>query len=364
MIYLEVNGTPYTEFMSASITLAVDTMANDFTFVASSVNDFPPFKAGDRVKCLVDNEQVLDGYIDGVDGQETEGTHTVTYTGRDRTQDFIDSDIDVINDIRTTGELTLKGLIEIVIKHLGQDLQVVDELNPPPFNAAEDILSPKVGQNALEFVSLYAMKRQALLSSDKDGNILITQSSPVETGITLKSDGLGNDDNIISQSWTKQDKEIFRNYINKGQLDPLALNLTPSPDIAGVQVQSAGVSDTSARAGRQRVTVEPKGYSNAQLKDRSKWSRQLSKARATKYACAVAGHSKPDGTHWKENELILIISVAADITSYMLTNSVTFSQAEGSPTTTTFEFVERNVYTIDEQIQSQKKVGSALNAFG
>ncbi len=362
MIELEVNGAQYTDFVSASVTLAVDTMANDFTFTASSVDDFSPFKDGDRVKCIVDGEQVLDGYIDGVDGNESEGSHLVMYSGRDRTQDFIDSDIDVINDIRASGELTLKGLIEIVIKHLGQDLLVIDEFEPPPFNAAEDIAAPKVGQKALEFVAFYAMKRQALLSSDKDGNILITQSSPAESGETLKSDGDGND-NIISQSWSKKSKELFDTYINKGQLNPTALNLTPSPDIADVEEQGARVFQSGARKGRQRVTIEKKGYSNAQLEDRSKWSRQLAKSRATKFNCTVFGHSKVGGGVWRENELTLIISLAADITSYMLSNSVTFSESEGSPTVTSFEFVERDVYTIDSKIQSQKIAGILLNAF-
>ncbi len=362
MIELEVNGTQYTDFMSASVTLAVDTMANDFTFTAPSVDGFPPFKDGDRVKCIIDGEQVLDGYIDGVDGIEAEGSHAVTYSGRDRTQDFIDSDIDVIDDIRAAGNLTLKGLIEIVIKHLGQDLAVIDELNPEPFNAAEDIASPKVGQNALDFVSFYAMKRQALLSSDKNGNILITQSSPTESGEALKSDGSGND-NIITQSWSKKSNQLFDTYINKGQLNPIASNLTPSPDIADVEGQGARVFQSGVRAGRQRVTVEKKGYSNAQLEDRSKWSRQLAKARATKFNCTVFGHSKESGGVWRENELTLIISLAADITSYMLANTVTFSESGGVPTTTSFEFVDKDVYTIDSKIQSQRTVGGQSDAF-
>ena len=363
MIELEVNGDTLTEFVSASVTLAVNTMANDFTFVASAVDGFPPFKDGDAVKCIVDGVQVLDGYIDGVDGSESEGSHLYTYTGRDKTQDFIDSDIDVMNEIRATGKLTLKRLIELVIEHLGQDIKVIDEFNPPEFNPAEDIASPKVGQNALEFVSLYAMKRQALLSSNCDGNILITQSSPIESGETLKNDASG-ENNITNQSFSIKSKERFNKYISKGQLDPLALNLTPAPDIAGVEEQGGGVTDSSIRTGRQKVTVEGKGYSSGQLADRSKWSKQIAKAKATKFNCTTLGHSKQKTSGiWRENEITLIISLAANITNYMLTNSVTFNQVEGSADSTSFEFVEKNVYTIDAKIQSQRKVGGQLNAF-
>jgi len=362
MIELEVNGVTYTDFVDASVTVALDTMANDFSFTASAVDGFPPFKDGDNVKCIVDGKQVLDGYIDTVNGNESEGSHLVTYEGRDKTLDFIDSDINVIPDIRATGNLTLKSLIEIVIKHLGQSISVIDNLKPDPFNAAEDIAAPKVGQNALDFVRVYAMKRQALLSSDGDGNIVITQSDPTESGETLASTQEG-DNNITSQSWRVSGRERFNTYINRGQLDPVALNLTPSPDIAGVESQSGGVSDSEVRAGRQKVKVESKGYSNEQLADRSKWSKQIARARAFEFNCTVKGHSKKSGGVWDVNELAFINSLAADITQSMLINAVTFNESSGQATTTSLEFVEKDVYTINQKILSQKVVGKQQNAY-
>lgn len=362
MIELQVNGVTYTDFVDASVTLALDTMANDFSFTASAVNGFPPFKDGDNVKCIVDGKQVLDGYIDTVNGSESEGSHLVTYEGRDKTLDFIDSDINVIPDIRANGNLTLKSIIQIVIKHLGQSIEVIDKRSPEAFNAAEDVLVPKVGQNALDFVRLYAMKRQALLSSDGNGNIVITESLATESGETLTS--VQNDNNdIISQSWHVSGRERFNTYINRGQLDPIALNFTPSPDIAGVESQSGGVSDLEVRAGRQKVKVESKGYSNAQLVDRAKWSKQIAKARAFEFNCIVKGHSKKSGGVWDVNELVFINSLAADITQSMLINAVTFNESSGQATTTSLEFVEKDVYTINEKLLSQKKVGNQQTAY-
>lgn len=362
MIELEVNGTPYTDFISVSVTLALDTLANDFNFVATAVKGFPPFKDGDSVKVTVDGEQVLDGYIDGVEGEESEGSHLISYSGRDKTQDLIDSDIDVIADIRATGDLTLKRLIEIVIGHIGADLQVIDNLNPEPFNAAEDIAAPKVGENAFEFIMFYATKRQAILTSDGDGNIVITQSSPVNNEQLIQSAD-GWDNNILSQSWQVASRGKFNKYVAKGQLDPIALNLTPSPDIAGVQSQGNGVTDNSVRQGRQRVITESKGYSAEQLANRAKWSKQLARAKATRFNCAIKGHSKKGGGIWRPNELSYIISQAADIARQMLANIVTFSETEGSKTVTSFAFVEKDVYTINEQILSQKPTGEQNDAF-
>ena len=329
MIELTVNGTPYTDFVSASATVALDTLANDFTFMASAVDVFPPFVVGDKVVILIDGVKRLTGFIDEANGSDQEGSHTVTYTGRDKTGDFIDSQIDRINDIRADESLTLKKIIEIVIAHLGLDLKVIDELEPAPFNKAEDILSPEVGQGALEFVAQYARKRQALLTSNADGNIVITQSAPTESGAALQRLQGSDSNNIISQSWKVNGSERFAKYIHRGQLDPRALSFGGDTDIATVEDQGAEVADTDIRGGRQRVVVESESYSSAQLQDRAKWSKQVAKAHATTFSCVTNGHSKPEGGDWDQNTLVQINSDVADISRKMLINMLTFSEGEG-----------------------------------
>lgn len=363
MIELTVNGTPFTDFISASVTLALDTLANDFTFVASAVDGFPPFGVDDEVKVTVNGVKRLTGFIDEVNGSDQEGSHTVTYTGRDKTGDFIDSQIDRINDIRANESLTLKKIIEIVIDHLGLNIKVIDEFNPAPFNQAEDIISPEVGQGPLDLVAQYARKRQALLSSDADGNIVITQSAPTDSGAALQRLRGSDSNNIISQSWTVNGSERFAKYVHRGQLDPRALNFAGDTDIATVEDQGAEVADTEVRSGRQRVVVESESYSSAQLQDRAKWSKQVAKARATRFSCVAQGHSKPGGGEWEDNTLVQINSDVADINRKMLINTLTFSQGEGQPTVTSFEFVERNAFTIDEKLLAQRPVGDQNDAF-
>ena len=75
-------------------------------------------------------------------------------------------------------------------------------------------------------------------------------------------------------------------------------------------------------------------------------------------------HEKPNGGLWEENTLVLINSDVADISRKMLINTITFSQQEGgSGQTASLEFVERDVYTINEQILAQRKTGSQNDIF-
>jgi prophage tail gpP-like protein len=376
MIQVAVNGTPYTDFVEEAVTVSLESLANDFSFTASAVGGFPPLRQRDVVVVTVDGDTVLTGAIDEIAGRDQEGDHLITYTGRDKTGDLLDSQINVLDDIRAADNLTLKRIIEIVIKHLGLSLKVVDNLNPAPFNKAEDIIAPKVGQNAFEFIAAFAAKRQALLSSTGDGDVLITQSSPTDSGATVQRLKGADSNNILTQSWALNASLRFNKYIYRGQLDPSALNFGGESDSTAVEDQGGEAIDSGIRVGRQSVTVESdvsvKGafgaktsmsYSSEQLKDRAKWAKQLALAKANRFTCTVKGHQKPNDGVWQANTLIQVNSDTADINRKMLINTLTFSQGEGRPTVTTLECVERNVYTINEKILAQRPTGSQNDAF-
>ena len=174
-INLEVNGVEYTNFTMATVTLSLDALANEFSFQAVlPAGEQLPLRGGDKCSVLVDGELVLTGFIENITGRYTATDHTIFVTGRDRTADLIDSSIDVIDDIRAPA--TLKEIIEKVVQHIGSDLKVLDDAEPEKFNKSEDIVIPQPGDNAFDFVEGYAQKRQVLLTSNADGDIVITNS--------------------------------------------------------------------------------------------------------------------------------------------------------------------------------------------
>lgn len=358
MIELIVNGNPYTDFTQASVTLSIESLANEFSFTASAVNLFPPFKTGDSIEVWVNRIKRLTGYIEEVNGQEAEGAHTVTYTGRDRTNDFIDSQVVKFDDLRAGDTLTLKTIIETIIRNINTDISVIDLYNPEVFNEAEDIVDAEDGTGAFQLAMEYARKRQALLTSDSDGNINIIQSSPLDSGGILQRVKDGIDNNIVSQSWSVEDSKLYNTYIHKGQLDPRGLNFISNPDTSTIENQDGRITNSEVREGRQRVVIEGKGYSSEQLQNRAIWSSQLDKARATRFNCSVKDHIDFD-----VNTLVQINSDVADITRKMLINTITYVEGEGQPTLTNLEFVERDVYTINQRILSSKLVGKQNDSF-
>lgn len=360
MITIISRGVPFTNFVDASVTLSISAMSDYFTFTASAVKGFPVLVEGDPVQVQVDGEQVLDGYVDTVNGSEGEGAHTVTYSGRDRTGDFVDSTLDIMPELTPSDALTLKAIIQATLDHLGLRLSVIDTVLTAPFNKAEDKIVPKVGDSAFEFVQKFARKRQVLLTSNPNGDIVIAQASPVDRGDRVYR--AGGASNILSQRWTVNGTAKFNKYIARGQLAPSALDFSGSYGNEEVASQTGEAVDSDVRAGRQSVVRTTESYSDAQLADRAKWSRQLAKARATSFMCTVKGHST-QGVPWAPNTLVGVNSEVADISRKMLLDSVTFAEAEGAQSVSNLAFVERDVYTINDKILSQRPVGDLNDAF-
>ena len=342
-IFLEVNGIEYTNFTEASVTIALDALANHFTFQAVFPADEQwPLKGGDSCTVKVDGQLVLTGYIENIAGAYTAANHTLTVTGRDRTGDLIDSTVDVMDDLRAP--LTLKKLIEKVVANIGSTLKVIDRVQPEPFNEAEDIVRPDPGDNAFMFVESYAQKRQVLLTSDAAGDIEITNSKTVPSGAELQN-ALGADgNNIVAATWSYDTTGLFRKYVQKGQLDPVALSFSDATS-SDVESQQGEADDKNVLAGRQFVMAPEKSYSSAQLKKRAQWSKQIRRVRSTTYSCTVQGHTHLGDDIWRVNTTVPVFDEFADIDRELLINTVTFSYgANGS--LTDLSLVEVDAYKL------------------
>lgn len=359
-INLEVNGTEFTNFTHASVTVALDTLANDFSFLAVlPAGEQLPFKGGEECTVIVDGELVLTGTIEDIGGSYDAGSHGITISGRDKTGDLIDSSINIMDDIRAP--ITLKQVIEKVIEHIGADITVIDNATPEPFNKAEDIVSPKPGDNAFSFIEGYAQKRQVLLTSNAEGNIVITNSQATSGGGVLQNAVKAEINNILAATWSYTTSGLFNKYVQKGQLDPVALDFGESKSDDGVVSQEGETLDANIREGRQLVMVSDKGFSRAQLQTRAEWSKKIRQARSVTYSCTVQGFQNSGNVLWKLNTLVPVFDAFADIDRELLVNTITFSYGIETGSVSSLGFVEANAYEL--QLTEPKPVGTNQDAF-
>ena len=344
MITLEVNGVDYDNFVSATVSIRLDALTNTFSFEAVAPKNEPlPFKGGNPCKINVDGELALTGFIEVVSVRYDHESHVVTVSGRDKTGDLLDSTLDALDDIY--GEnLTLKLLIERVIKSLNLDIKVIDQANPNPFDGAHDISAPEPGDNAFSFIEAHARKRQVLLTSNQNGDIVIAKNSET-LGLGSVQHIIGaEDNNVISADFTYDTTGRFNLYKLASSLNPIALNFAGDTSTAAIVNQSGVVTDNDIRKGRQLILVSETSLASSSCEDRAKWEADIRKSRGLIYSAVVDGFRSGDNL-WEINRLYQIVDDFVGKEEIMLCNSIDFNWGlDGA--TTALGFVGKNAYSL------------------
>lgn len=345
---LEVNGVQYSNFTAATCDIRLDALTNTFSFEAVAPEGQPlPFKGGEACKVIVDGETQLTGFIEIVSVNYDGNDHTIRISGRDKTADLLDSTIDTIDDLRGDN-LTLKTVIEKVIGQLGLSISVIDQVNPAPFSAAEDVASPEPGENAFSFIEKYARKRQVLLTSDSDGNVIIA-SNTGQTAPGAVQHIIGADDNnVLRSSFSFDTTGRFNAYKAASGLNPVALNQAGDSDLASLVNQGGGVFDSAIRSGRQLILISETPFSDSNCTERAKWEADVRKARGLAYTAAVPGFrvGVDSGDLWRVNRIYQIVDDFIGKVEPMLCNNITFTFDLQGGRQTALGFVGQKAYTL------------------
>lgn len=359
MIELEVEGQPYTQFVSASTENRLDALSNVFSFEAVATKDNPlPFKGGESCRVLVDGTVVLTGSIEVVEVTYSGAEHRVTVQGRGKTADLLDSTLDSISDIRATG-LNLKNIIERVISELGSDIGVVVNTPTDDFNEAEDLAGPEVGENAFSFIEKYARKRQVLLTENGEGDIVITQSNDNLINSPLQNILDSPTNNILGASVSYDYTGRYNRYKFASSQNPVPLVLAGETDLTSLVNQGGGVQDPdpALRIGRQLILVAESPYSSSQCEERAKWEANIRKTRSRVYSVSLDGFQTQQNELWEVNSLVSIVDEFCGINSQMLINSVVFTYDNHQGSLTALALVEKNSYTLDLEEPKVDKTG-------
>lgn len=349
---LLVDSVPYDGFLEASVTLSMDALAHGFRFVATSDKDnLLPFKGGEPCSVLIDDFLVTTGFIELVEVTHSANSHEINIQGRSKTGDLVDSSLDALE---LNAPITIQTCIQRVIEQLNQDITVTDQSGSDPFNEAEDRLGPSVGENAFDFISRLAKKRQVLLNTDSEGNVLITRSEAVQTDSSLLNliNPTDFNNNILSARVSYNHMKRFNKYIVKSQLNVSSLifssgltDLTSVVDQGG-NSQDNFVSDDGARVGRQLVLRAEKASSTEQSRLRATWEANIRRARSGSYSATVNGFINNTGQVWELNTIVNVIDEFSDINANKLINRIEFSTSVNGGDITRLGMVETDAYQV------------------
>lgn len=357
MIKLEINGVPFTNFLSLSVTRSMENFSGSFNFKASNADRQRfPIRKGSACKITYYNSKgaptvLLTGFVEVITPSIDDSNHDITIQGRDRTGDLIDSTLSQ-DSVQFSATPTLVEIIQKVMQSVGVVLPIINNAGTIDAFAPYELVAGQAGQGAFDFLEKQARRRQVLLTTDGGGNVVITRTGTVNSGFKLLNQLDDPNNNVLSASASYDDTKRYNKYICVAQKNLTGQNPYPADDADNeeelVSVSSEPVYDTEIRAGRTLVLVAENATTSDELTQRAQWEANIRKARSASYKAVVQGFENPANARmFKDNELYPIVDYDNAISATMLAKELTYNVDESGGTKTTFTFVDKNAYSLE-----------------
>lgn len=268
-------------------------------------NQRRPIKEDDPCQILIDGELVITGYVDDVNSDYDANTHNVNVTGRSRLGDLVDC-----------GASHKQWSVPVKLERLAADLckpfgiNVVAEVG-----TGEPLQKPEIelGETPYEFLLRMASYRGVLLTSNKQGDLVITRAGKARTGTALV---LG--ENILRAGARKSKRERFHTYNVIGQHGGYS-DESFGEDVAHI----TGLSiDKAMRQGRTTY-IDHDNLTRHDAKCLAEYERNVRYGESQAITYTVNGWRHKDGL-WLPNRMVNVVDPYNEINEERLIAHVTY----------------------------------------
>lgn len=378
-IRVEVDNLIWTAFESISVTKSMQNLCGKFTFKMVKEGALLPFANGSQAKILIGTpstgfETVLTGYIEEMSPEHDAKSHFIVVSGRDKTEDIYDSTIG--GNITFNAPISLVSLTQKVLNKLGiTGINVNIDVKVPDLTEADlqfgenETFSALTGESIFNFLLRYARKKQVLLTTDENGDLLFTRTSNnvIATRLIYKN-VTERQSNMLSGRGVFNNSKRFNRYNCYSQANTTAetyriedKKVIP-PSIETKTIGSA--TDDGIRSSRvfnfigdspfsDGALYRIEGRSQEESKDndstnRAIWESNIRRAKSFYYISKVVGYrAYEDGIIWRPNLLVYVDDEDVQIQSQLLVNKVTYSK-DLSGSTTLLELVSKDTFDLLE----------------
>lgn len=318
-IRLLVDATLYGGWKSVNVRRSIEFAANTFTLGLTDrwadTDERRPIKMGTACEILIDDEKLITGYVDDVNLDYGPQNRAIDIRGRSKFADLIDCARDTKDGVQFNNQ-TLPEVAATLAKRFG--LGVIDEVGLS--NRRNMVIS--VGEGLFEFLDRQAGVDAVLLTSNPDGDIVITRAGNKILRTTLE---LGN--NVVSASGQFSMKDRFSHYIVLGQH-------WGNDDMNGASAAHIIGHSEDLLVHRYRPTiVQPNNsLTISEAKRLSEYFRNVRYGRSMQVSYTVLGWRHDDGL-WEPNHLVRIVDEWMGIDDMWLIVEVRFRLDENGQRT-------------------------------
>lgn len=343
---IKVNGQDLTFFQEAKVVKSLETLCGAFTFksTANSDNLFP-LRVNDSVEIIADGVTILNGFIETLQVDYSASNHVITVSGRDKLSDLIDSTVGETKEF--IGNVTLINVARRILDDL--DLTSIEIINNAgdisPFEASE-VTSAEIGQGAFTFLELFARKRQVILTSDEQSNLVLLRAGSENAPLKLKNKRQSVDNNILSANVSINNNQRYRSYIAQSQLNPRNLEaFFTAQDIAG---QTGNATDNDIRQSRIYEFNSEESDTIESLNQRANWESNIRRARSFNYSATVQGHTF-NGQIIRPNQIIQVLDEFCNIDAQLLIKNVEYAYSLSGGSVTKIVVTYKDAYTLQAE---------------
>lgn len=356
-VTLVLDGSPFefwTEF-SASRKFDEATGEAQFTLTETLADPFPVYK-GAQAQCIIHGTPFVTGFVHTLESTDDWETHDITITIRDKTQDLIDSTLGP--DAKFKPPVDLTKLSEETLKFMGlSSIKVKSYVQLEPFKEGEVPVSD-VGEEGFSFLERWAQKRQVLINTDGEGNLVITRNlmkrGPGSIYRSRNKDDPRN--NILGAKYSVTDKDQHNSVAAAGQKSPgdkeFWEGLSKGDPKGAAQAMSTGwgmANDTSVRPERRHFLRSDRSMQGKTPEDTAKWFTNVRRASGFQYSARVAGWrvNETSGPIWQPGVLIPVRDDFYGVAGDLLLDNVSFGLDWDGGEVSELSFTVKDAYTMD-----------------
>lgn len=330
------------------ITKSLDNFFGSFNFSTDpdSIETTLNINVNDACKIYINDVPVMTGHISTKTKTIRRDARSLEFSGVEKTADIemstlknatYNTPISLLNIIKKTCEdCGFKVVNQNYKQRLGDNtIKIINNVSINDLTGEN--IQRSFGENAFNFISKYANKRQVLLITNSDGNIVITRRGllTAKTSINvLKTPGEHNSKQIVK---TENIRNRFYSYTQKSQLDG------SENGRSAIEGQIGEAFDNDIRKTKVYTRLSDTTQNIKSAGETAKWNANIKKARSLDYSHVVAGfHHEPEKkTLWDINQIVNISDDETLTYGDFLIKGISFTQSlppEGSMTVINFTF--------------------------
>ncbi|MFT6151387.1 MAG: prophage tail gpP-like protein [Flavobacteriales bacterium] len=363
IVTVEINNKTFKTVISAGIDTNLDDFGFDFDLEINIPIEESEFRTlGEAIKINIDGKTMLTGFIEATDLTYFSDTANLKVSGRDKLCDFVDSRVsnkifktpigfvEILTDLlKETGyQVVSPNRLIGLQKKLGDNqVAIINEYGSIDKFETNESISFGKDEKAFSLIQRLADKRQLVIGTNGDGNIVIRKIGQERCRTILQNNNLFNSpnssNNIKNASMKRDESKMFYEY----KIFSSGKTSEPDSDKTGLgAIKDALSKNTTQRSGvfydnnirkTRRFLDNISSLSSKQCTERAEWEANIRRSKSFEYNCSVFGFrqnlsetkdfSFGGNQLWKINQLVYVSDKQAGIEDELLIKSVKYRKS-------------------------------------